>query len=103
MYKDISRTGDAYYVTLRNPNMHLLQNTQAHWRAIFYTIAFENPISAVILTEKLRKCQQYFSKGFSTDYGRYRSQLTTKKSQEKSSVIFAQNVRKVAHPDTDFK
>ena len=38
-----------------------------------------------------------------TDCGRYRSQLTTKKSQEISSVISAQNVRKVAHPDTDFK
>ena len=44
-----------------------------------------------------------FFKGFSTDYGRYRSQQTTKKSQEKSSVIFAQNVCKVAHPNTDFK
>ena len=33
----------------------------------------------------------------------YRYQLTKKKSQEKSSVIFAQNFRKVAHPETDFK
>ena len=33
----ISRTSDAYYVTLRNPKLY------AHWRAIFYTIAFENP------------------------------------------------------------
>ena len=40
---------------------------------------------------------------FSTDYGRYRSQLTTKKSQVKSLVIFAKNVHKVAHPDTNFK
>ena len=40
--------------------------------------------------------EHIFPKGFSTDYGRYRSQLTTKKSQEKSSVNFAQNVRKVA-------
>ena len=67
------------------------------------SIFFNNTNSAVILTEKLRKIQQFFSKGFSTDYGRYRSQLTTKKSQEKLSVIFAQNVCKVAHPDTDFK
>ena len=44
-----------------------------------------------------------FAKGFSTAYGRYGSQLTTKKAQEKYSVIFAQNVRKVAHLDTVFK
>ena len=54
--------------------------------------------SAVIL-EKYG--EQFFSKGFSTDNGRYRSQLTTKK--EESSVIFAQNVHKVAHPDTSSK
>ena len=47
--------------------------------------------------------EQFFPKGFSTDYGRYRSQLTTKKSLEKSSVIFAQNVRKVVYPETDCK
>ena len=49
--------------------------------------------SAVILEKYI---EQFFSKGFSTDNGRNRSQLTTKKSQEKSSVIFAQNVHKVA-------
>ena len=48
-------------------------------------------LSTVILKEKFRKCQQFFSKGFSTDYGRYRFQVTLKKSQEKSSVIFAQS------------
>ena len=71
---------------------------------IYKFIYFNNLFfSAVILTEKLRKCEQFFSKGFSTDYGRYRSQLTTKYSQEKYSVIFVQNVCKVAHPETDFK
>ena len=59
--------------------------------------------STVILTTKLRKCGQFFPKVFSTNYGRYRSRLTTKKSQEKSLVIFVENVCKVVHPETDFK
>ena len=53
-----------------------------------------------MLTEKLRKCQQFFSKVsqlIMVDLGFNKPQ---KKSQQKSSVIFAQNV---AHPKTDFK
>ena len=47
---------------------------------------------------KIKEMSTIFSKGFSTDYGRYRSQLTTKKSQEKSLVIFAQNVPNCCAP-----
>ena len=63
-------------------------------------LSYKQCNSAVIL-EKYG--EQFFYKGVSTDNGRYRSRLTTKKSQEKSSVIFAQNVHKVAHPDMGSK
>ena len=44
---------------------------------------------SVVILEKYD--EKLFSNGFSTDYCRYRFQLTTKKSQVKSSIIFAQN------------
>ena len=58
-------------------------------------------INSAVILEKYG--EQFFSKGFSTDNGRYRSQLTTKKSQEKSLVIFAQTVQQVAHTYTGSK
>ena len=76
----------------------LLMIAAVQFLFVLYT---ESCVSAVILTEKLRKCEQFFSQGFSIDYGR--SQLTAKKTQDKYLVIFVQNLCKVAHPETAYK
>ena len=43
-------------------------------------------INSAVILEKYG--EQFFSKGFSTDYGKYRSQLTTKKSPKKNLWSF---------------